>query len=807
MSMRVLPGHVTAAQRLSALILEETFEAGALPAGWYTDTAYPKYAKGAWDCKAWDGVVVPLPSDEWEWVSVEVEVEEVAAGTTVHCGADGRTGMNLVVGGGTNARHSIGDGGNTLVESKVPVALSGGRMVLEFQWTPREMAMWADGKEIASTANLRKDARVGQIHLGIRGCVVKGFKVYGEERQGSPGSRVPSPASKKERPHPTSFPEGEGVGTRSYPLEVTVDFNDDLIPTPWTQKTFDALFAELKSWGASKVSWIDLGREEDHYFDHGPYTIGEHGRQTFKNVGDIFTCAVKGAHAQGMELYGIFKPYDMAIAGITVPPNHPDAGAKNRIRQIGGSLGWATKMACENRGLMMSRKPGAYGAAVNEVWTRIDLVKDDDAADGIGLADVSFIVSEDNDRYYAYEGPVKASEVVEEYPVYKSTPSGPVATGVKRRVRVMRFEGLRIKEPFMAIQVKGVPGNGRTFANRLCDLIHVFGEKGEETRMTYGFAARKAGHQALFDASAVSVQKAVVGPEGGFEFNRYPGAPSEAGTSGADPIIAPIALDRGAVSYIALAKGKDRSPVAAMSPCFKETRDLWMGWIKAMLDSGADGIDIRPGGHHSDIAWIEYGFEAPVREEMLARTGVDIWATDDFNYDVWRKVRGDGYTQFIREASAVVRARGKKLTVHIDGHFDGPPGLGGAMNLVCDWRKWIDEGLVDSITGKSLWPGNVLSRQVLEAAHAKGIPVTYCPYLNNFFEDRSTMNHIGDSPKGCHVPVDRHIAWGKAFGYDGFVFYEEASALWAGADETVFFRPNAGPVKDVVRKWWGGSGA
>jgi hypothetical protein len=780
MSMRVTPGHVTEGRRLETLILEESFAGGGLPAGWYTDTAYPKYAVGAWDCRSWDGVVVPLPRDGWEWVSVVVEVEEVAPGTTVHCGADGRTGMNLVLGGGPSARHSIGDGGNTLLESKVPVAITGTRMVLGFEWTPAAMAMGVDGKEIGASRNLRKDARVGQLHLGIRGCVVKRVAVYGKALE------------EKVR-------EIKSIRT-GFPLEVTVDFNDDLIPTPWTQKTFDALFTELKSWGTSKVSWIDLGREVDHYFDHGPYKIGEHGRQTFKNVGDIFTCAVKTAHAHGMELYGLFKPYDMAIAGITVPPNHPDAGAKNRIRQIGGSLGWATKMACENRGLMMSRKPGAYGAAVNEVWTRIDLVKDDDAADGIGLADVSFIVSGDNDRYYAYEGPVKASEAVEEYPVYKSTPSGPVATGVKRRVRVLRFEGLKISEPFMAIQVKGIAGSSRTFANRLCDLIHVFGEKGEETRMTYGFTARKAGHVAMFDAPAGSVQKAVVGPEGGFEFNRYPGAPSEAATSGADPIIAPIALDRGAVSYIALAKGKDRSPVAAMSPCFKETRELWMGWIKAMLDSGADGIDIRPGGHHSDMAWIEYGFEAPVREEMLKRTGVDIWATDDFDYDVWRRVRGGGYSQFIREASAVVRARGKKLTVHIDGHFDGPPGLGGAMNLVCDWRSWIEEGLIDSITGKSLWPGNVLSRQVLEAAHAKGIAVSYCPYLNNFFEDRSTMNHIGDSPKGCHVPVGRHIAWGKAFGYDGFVFYEEASALWAGADGTVFFRPNAGPVKDVLRE-------
>jgi hypothetical protein len=765
---------------VAEVLVDESFDKGVLPEGWYTDTAYPKYAKREWDCKNWDGVIVPLPHDGWKDLCVGVEFEQVVPGATVYCGADGKMGMGMVLDGPAWARQAISDGGNTLLESSAQIKTTGGRVLIAFEWTQEAMVVYADGVPVMSTGNIRKSARAGQIHMGIRGAVVKRMVVYGK----SLGEKVEEPKQI----------------VKGYPFEVTVDFNDDLMAAPWTQKTFDALFKEMKSWGALKVSWIDLGRAVDHYFDNAPLSIADHARETMQNVGDIFTCAVKTAHANGMELHGIFKPYDMAIAGFTVPPTHPEAGAKNRIKQIGGSQSWATKMACENRHLMMSRKPGVWGPAINETWTRIDLVKDDDAPAGISLADVKLIVSDDNHRFRAYEGPIKASEVVEEYPVYKSTPSGPVPTGAKRRARVLRLEGLVIKEAFVAIEVAGAK---RSFSNRLCDLLHVFGEKGEERRMTYGFTARKAGLQALFDASAGSVQKASVGPEGGFEFNRYPGAPSEAGTSGADPIIAPIALDRGSPSYIALARGKDMSPVGAMSPCFKETRELWMGWIKAMLDAGADGIDIRPGGHHSDVSWIEYGFEEPVREEMLKRTGVDIWQTDDFDYDLWRRIRGEGYTQFIREASALVRARGKKLTLHIDGHFDNPPGYGGAMNLVCDWRSWINDGLVDIVTGKSLWPGAHFSRQVVEAAHAKGIPVTYAPYCNNFFEDRRTPNHIGDSPAGCHVPVERHIKWGKGYGYDSFLFYEEASAIWAGRDETVFFRPNAGPVKDVFVREFG----
>jgi hypothetical protein len=378
-----------------------------------------------------------------------------------------------------------------------------------------------------------------------------------------------------------------------------------------------------------------------------------------------------------------------------------------------------------------------------------------------------------------------------------------VPTDETRRARVFRFENLEIREPFFAIKVRGAT---RSFANRLCDLVHLFGDNGEETHFTYGLMPRRAGHVAMFEASAGSGSTPAVGPQGGFEYNRYPGTPSSYMKSGGDPINTPLALDRGATSYIAFARGKDRGPLAVMSPSFPETRALWMTWVTAMLDAGADGIDIRPGHHHADFAWIEYGFEEPVREEMLRRTGVDIWETDDFDYDLWRRIRGEGWTQFVREASAVVRARGKKLTVHIDEHFDNAPGLGGAMNMVTDWRSWLEESLIDGVTGKALWPGASFSREAVELAHAKGVPVSYAPYCNNFFEDRSTMNHLGGSPIGCEIPVRRLIEWGKANGYDSFLFYECASALRAAPDGTVGFRPNATPLRDVMQKHFGGVG-
>jgi len=764
-------------------LMREEFAQEGLPQGWYTDTPYPTYGNGMWDCRKGDGVIVTLPHDAWTKLRVEVEVTDIGPNATAFSGSDSRTGLWLTLGDAPNARHRATDAGPLLAISKTPFQLAEGTNKLVFEWTAETLAASANGVELVAAGNLRQSAHAGEIHFGFRDCMVRSVAIYGV-----PDVEIPAPI--------------ENI-SGGYPLEVTVDFNDDLMSTAWTQKTFDSLFTELKSWGTQRVSWIDLGRKEDAYFDNGPLGIDEHGNQTFAHVGDIFATAVATAHKNDIELIGLFKPFDMAICGITFPPQSKAAKERGRIHRIGGSLGWSTRLAQHNQHLIMARKPSAHGPAKNEVWTRLDLVKDDDEAAEISIDDITLIVSDDNEHFRAYAGPATRTEVIEDYPVYEATPSGPRPTAQTRSSRVFRFDDLQITEAFFAIEVSGA---GRSFSNRLTDLLHLFGPNGEETHFHYGLSPRRLKfYEKYHEAPGTpSLRNEKVGPEGGFEFDRYPGSPSGYMGSGGDAILLPLALDRGATSYIAVARGKDPGPMAVLSPSFPEARKLWLGWIEAMLDAGADGIDLRPGHHHSDFAWIEYGFEQPVRDEMLQRTGIDIWETDDFDRAEWRRVRGEGYTEFVREASALVRSRGKKLTLHIDGHYDSAPGLGGAMNIHWDWRTWLEEGLADRVTGKALWPGTVYAREVMALAHAKGLPVSYAPYCNNFFEIPGNSNHLGDSPNGCHVPVERLINWGKEHGYDSFLFYECASALRAAEDGSVDFRPGAAPLREVLQRHFGG---
>ncbi len=759
-------------------IWSETFQGKGLPHGWYADLPMGKFSPGAWDCRKADGAIIPLPHDAWEVLRLEADIADIGPEATALCRADGRTSLILDLGNAPGSRHSASDGGFIIEQSSGRVPIAKGTAKIIFEWTSDTMTASANGEVLITARNLRKSARAGNLHASFRGCIVTRIAAFGKPR--------------------AEIPEAPRAIEKGYPLEVTVDFNDDLMACAWTHETFDALFAKLKTWGTRKVSWIDLGREADGFFDSAPYGTGEHGRKTFRNVGDIFTAAVQHAHKHGIELIGILKPYDMAIHGFSFPPKSDPGTTAGRIKRIGGAAYWTTHLAAENQHLIMARKPSAYGPAKNKTWTRLDLVKDDALEAGISPADITLLVSDDNETFRVYEGPVQRSESVEEYPIYASTPSGPRPTAQTRRARVFRFEKLEIREPYFAIEVHG---SARSFSNRLCDLVHLHGEHGEETHFTYGLLPRRTELKTLFPLSNAPAPSA--GPPRGFEYNRYPGTPSAYMRSGGDPINTPLALDRGADSYIAFARGKDRGPLGAMSPSFPETRALWMKWVEAMLDAGADGIDLRPGHHHSDFSWIEYGFEEPVRNEMLKRTGVDIWKTDDFDHEQWRRIRGEGWTQFIREASKVVRARGRKFTVHIDDYFDGAPGTGGAMNMVCDWRSWLTDGLCDGVTAKGLWPGSSFARELLALAHRKGVPVTFAPYCNNFFEDRSKgdhPNHVGDSPIGCEVPVERLIEWGKRSGFDRFFFHECASALRATPEGTVDFRPNAAPLGGVMQR-------
>ncbi len=141
-------------------------------------------------------------------------------------------------------------------------------------------------------------------------------------------------------------------------------------------------------------------------------------------------------------------------------------------------------------------------------------------------------------------------------------------------------------------------------------------------------------------------------------------------------------------------KGK-RYYYGVMEWAYPEARRYWTGIIQNLLDKYAlDGIymDSRVESMAPEYA-DQFGFNEPVVKEYQRRYGRDI-RTEDFDLEQWRALRGEYYTQFLRESAAVIHAHGKKFSFGTQrGDCIGFP-LG---NMKLEWRKWISERIIDEL--------------------------------------------------------------------------------------------------------------
>lgn len=719
---------------------------GTFPGGAVVETNSHSFQGGGLRSGRVTRIRIPLPGNGWDALRVEAEL---AAGgeASVVCGADRFTIVAHAVApaGGAILRHRILKNQHEPL-AEVPSAVSepGARKVA-FDFGRAGFCGSLDGVPVVEApAPLGLPAYLGQAFVEFWGdCLVRSLRVMGDGEWDAPPFVV---APKRDA---------------GFALEVNVDFFDDLVHAPFSPAMFDALFAEFKSWGVRRCHWIYYGGTRHGWWRYTPSGVAENAAKTVALSGEIFPAAVQAAHSHGVEIYGLVKPFDMGFWR-SLPPGSSEAAQMGKTERIGGPKYWIADFPAQRPDLLMARKPSACGPPLNRTVNCIELVKEDDGPCAFDPQRVELHVSPDNAVWKKYEGPVRIEETVADCPVREHAPSGFRETGRTARCRVIRLSGFEIREPFFAIRTDG---RNRSFVNRLVDLVRVFGENGEETRLTFGLVPRLP---MLGSASA--------GGQGpfalGVEFDVAPGTPT-AVFPGYDAMRAPYAFD-GGEGFLAVAMGKDATAVGALSPSFKESRAWWQEWLADCLDAGADGVELRMRNHHSPLAWAEFGFEPPVAEEFLRRHGVDILATDDFDREAWRRLRGEAYTQFCREARALVDGYGKRLGLHVSVSMDMPTAEGGAMDMHWDWRTWLEEGLADSITLKEVWPNTRFEREILSVARPLGVQAVFCPYANNLWAVFG----------GERIVRDR-IRSARAAGHDGFQYYECASVVRARNDGTL----------------------
>ncbi|MBI4263413.1 MAG: hypothetical protein HY657_03470 [Acidobacteria bacterium] len=132
-----------------------------------------------------------------------------------------------------------------------------------------------------------------------------------------------------------------------------------------------------------------------------------------------------------------------------------------------------------------------------------------------------------------------------------------------------------------------------------------------------------------------------------------------------------------------------------VSLAYREARQAFIDrWDALVAPTRFDGLFVclrsqsRPADHGD-----QFGFNAPVRADCLARYGDDI-ASGEFGVQAWRDLLGEYLTTFLVELRDALGRRGRRLGVGVArGDVLGPP-LG---NMTLPWREWVRRGLVDQL--------------------------------------------------------------------------------------------------------------
>jgi hypothetical protein len=718
------------------------------------------------------GLTLPLPRDGCAAVRVLIDLTcdgPASVGLTHFT-----TSLSLKLGLAGHG-HQLSHDMAALAQTTRDVTDPAGEYQVEFELVGSRCRATVNGQIVLDAHTLRGAPLLGDLdftfwlHCGVRRIEVR----YDPMVSGSPALPLPP----RRRP---MF------------LEVCVDFPDDLMHAPFDRRMLRDYLAELASWGTRRIHWIDYAPLSEGLWDFSELNAGKNGHETVRRLGqEIFPAAVQVAHELGLEIYALIKPFDVGF-WCSLPPGGEAAERDGRLPRVGGPVAWVAHFIARHTDLLMARKPGVHGQATTRPFTRIDLVKDDDAPAGFKIEDLRLLVSDDNTTYRPYEGPMRRRETVEAYPVWEHTSSGGRPSGQSRRARVWRLEDLRLDSPYFVLEA---PTGARSFANSLINLVHVFSDQGEERRLTYSQVPRTtdadevpegAGTRRMYDIDPDRRPYQRLG----FEFDRVDHTPTSI-FPGYDAISAPAWLD-GAEGLLAVARGKDRTTLATLSPSFPQARQWWLNWIERCLRDGADGIELRDRNHHSPYAWGEFGFEQPVRDAFLARHGVDLWQTDDFDHEAWRRLRGEGYSQFLREARALTRRHGRPLGIHLDRGHDMPPSHGSPMNVHMDWRTWVSEHLADSFTLKEVPAGSPLAREAMALGARHGIDWIDCQFANTLWRGG-----------GGAAVIEHRIERARAAGCAGFQFFEAASVVRATPDGRIVMEQPA--LREVFRRQFAGS--
>ena len=513
---------------------------------------------------------------------------------------------------------------------------------------------------------------------------------------------------------------------KDYDLYVCIDFNDDVIKNPWTERTFR--------------EWTDLCRRRDiqriyfiyHYGYHSGFwtrppnklypQFAENARRTYEAVGEFMPAAIRAAHDAGMPFYAVFKPYETALY-TTLPEGSEGARRYGRIPRLGGPICWSPDFLTERPQLRAERATRDPLPDLDEHPIR-EIVFTPETPDGARevLPRIRLWVSEDNGRYYPYDAPF--------------------GRRLESDGRVV-LDGLDIRQRFVAVTVEGDPTY--KFGNILRRFVQVRDDRGEALPLTFGNQSRDRGGNFQ---------------DVGFLMD----TPARNAVGAMDDMLwldgeEPFGFGVGRIHYLQ----------GILCEAYPEVRELWLGEVDKIIAAGADGIDFRIANHNRTFDWDAFGFNEPIVRAFQEEHGVDL-RREPFDREAWRRLRGSFYDAFFREAAQRLRRAGMGVQLHVNKRM-GSPDWHIDAEVHFDWPAWLRDGLVDEVTIKMPFVTMGLGAEVALAARDAGARVNLCPYLNG-------LPRTDRGPRLAEFMLDETLRGGA----DGFIMYENAAFLAARED-------------------------
>jgi hypothetical protein len=446
--------------------------------------------------------------------------------------------------------------------------------------------------------------------------------------------------------------------------------------------------------------------------------VDNHAVRSIMALGDPNRVYCDECHRQGMEAWGIFKPYECG-GGITVPHGAVMSTSNAHVECVGGERVMFDELLSHRPELRLARRPDPQTdrqkdqpiiavelAFCLDPFTDRQGYQRSSEFQGISDAEVpnpklTLWTSRDNGRYTRFEGAPQCSRRIESRPITDAN-GLPVSDGPKRCL-VLTLDGFSLPPdvPYLAVSLSD--GDWEQLPTIPASMVKAFGPCGEiaatvDTHSRSSIHPREATRPPEdrdWSFPGDLDRRARHFAEWGFEFEWH-----GAGFWGDGWRFSP-----------AYGIGRGKMPFMKGTPCegFEEVRQYWLETVRHAVAMGYDGLDIRLQNHSGMLGdYVNYGFNEPIARRYREKHGVDILKSTPDPLELMR-VRGEFFGMFLEQSAACLHDAGRKLQVHLR-HCHEEPRLSSDFNqlgfwamprVLLDWRKAID--LADEVTIKDYY--------------------------------------------------------------------------------------------------------